>query len=378
MKEKLRDKKWYPHALAACIAVALYVALSHLSSILGGIHTFLGYFKALFLGGVLAYVMNPLASLYHRLLFKKSRGEKLGWPLSIGLTVLTLLLFLGFSLGTLIPQLADSMMTLMSNMDDYLASLQALTERLGVAETLKLEDLIGSSGDVMNKLVDLVKDNVNSILGASAVAGKSLVNWFVALILSVYLLASKTSLKRGTLRLLRALLPPKRMDAVVTFFSRCDKILVQYIVFTLLDALIVGVANATFMAFLGMQYVGLVSLAVAVTNLIPTFGPVIGAVIGGFILLLVKPLHALIFLLFTLVLQFLDGYVIKPKLFGGSLGVSGLLILAAIIVCGNMFGIVGILFAIPLAAILDFVFEEEFLPALERRAKARDDARQNT
>lgn len=370
MKEKLRDKKWFPYTVAACIAVALYVVLTHLSSIVGALQTFLGYFGSIFLGGVLAYIMNPLAMLYQRRLFSKMRNKKLGWSLSIALAVLTLLLFLGFVLGTLIPQLVDSVMTLVNNMDGYLASLQTLTERWGIAETLKLDQIIGSSGNLVNKLVEYLKDNVNSIVDASATAGKSLVNWFVALILSVYLLASKDAVKRGTLRLMRAVFPQKQMDSIVTFFSRCDKILVQYIVFSLLDALIVGVANAVFMACLGMQYVGLVSMVVAVTNLIPTFGPVIGAVIGGFILLLVQPIHALIFIIFTLVLQFLDGYVIKPKLFGNSLGVSGLLILAAVIVCGNMLGIVGILLAIPLAAILDFVFEDEILPALEKRRKA--------
>lgn len=372
MKEKLRDKKWYPYTVTACITVTLYVALTHLRAISGALQTFLGYFGAIFLGCVLAYLMNPLAMLYQRLLFKKVRKEKLGWSLSIGLAMLSLLMFLGFVLGTLIPQLADSVMTLVNNMDGYLDSLQALTERWGIAETLKLDQIIGSSGNLVNRLVAYLKDNVNSIVNASAMAGKGLVNWFVALILSVYLLASKDSLKRGTLRLMRVILPKKQMDGIVTFFARCDKILVQYIVFSLLDALIVGVANAIFMACLGMQYVGLVSMMVAVTNLIPTFGPVIGAVIGGFILLLVKPLHALIFIIFTLVLQFLDGYVIKPKLFGNSLGVSGLLILAAVIVCGNMFGIVGILLAIPLAAILDFVFEEELLPALEKRHRTKD------
>ncbi|MBE7004066.1 MAG: AI-2E family transporter [Ruminococcaceae bacterium] len=370
MKDWLHGKNWYPYTVAACIAVTLYVALTHLSAIGGAVQTFLGYFSAIFLGCVLAYLMNPLAMLYQRLLFRTPRWEKLGWPLSIALTVLTLLLFLGFLLGTLIPQLVDSMMTLVNNMNGYISSLQALTVRLGIADTLKLDQLIGSSAELMNKLTKYLMDNINGILNASAVAGKSLVNWFVALILSVYLLASKASLKRFGTRLLRALLP-KREASVVSFLTRCDKILVQYIVFSLLDAMIVGVANAVFMACLGMQYVGLVSMVVAVTNLIPTFGPVIGSVIGGFILLLVKPLHALIFIIFTLVLQFLDGYVIKPKLFGNSLGVSGLLILTAVIVCGNMFGIIGILLAIPLAAILDFVFEDGVLPALEKRAKGK-------
>ena len=89
-------------------------------------------------------------------------------------------------------------------------------------------------------------------------------------------------------------------------------------------------------------------------------------------LLLVNPMHALAFLIFTVVLQFLDGYVIKPKLFGDSLGVSGLLILVSVVVCGNMFGIVGILLSIPLAAILDFIYRDYLLPALEVR-RARSD-----
>ena len=152
--------------------------------------------------------------------------------------------------------------------------------------------------------------------------------------------------------------------------TRCNNILVRYIVFSLLDGAIVGGANAVFMAICGMQYVGLVSVVCGVTNLIPSFGPVIGAVIGGFILLLVNPWHALLFLGFTAVLQTLDGYVIKPKLFGDSLGVSGLLILISIVLFGNIFGVVGILLAIPLAAIIDFTYEEGILPLLEmRRAK---------
>ena len=234
---------------------------------------------------------------------------------------------------------------------------------------LNLEQLVGASGSAVNQIMKVLKDNIQDVLTVSVSAGKGLVKWAIALIMSIYLLAAKSSLKAGAKRLVQALLPEKRYESTVAFFTRCDKILSRYIVFSLLDALIVGVVNAVFMACLGMQYVGLVSLVVAVTNLIPTFGPIIGCVIGGFILLLVNPVHALVFVIFTLVLQFLDGYVIKPKLFGNSLGVSGLLIMAAVIVCGNMFGIVGMLLAIPLAAILDFIYRDELLPALEKRRK---------
>ena len=123
---------------------------------------------------------------------------------------------------------------------------------------------------------------------------------------------------------------------------------------------------------MGMQYVGMISVVIAVTNLIPTFGPIIGGLIGAFILLLVDPWDALIFIIFTMILQTLDGYVIKPKLFGNSLGVSGLLILIAIIVGGKMFGVVGILLAIPFAAIIDFVYKDYLLSALEKKKDVTD------
>ena len=369
MKEKLKNARWFPHAAALCIAVVLYVVLTHLAPVLGGVKTFLGYFASILIGCVLAYLLNPLAKFYQRRVFRKVRKEPLGWTLSIVLTVLTLLLFLVLLLGTLIPQLIDSITMLVDNMDVYLAGLQRMTDRLGISEMLNLDQLVGASGSVVNQLMKVLKDNIQDILTVSVSAGKGLVKWAIALIMSIYLLAAKSSLKAGAKRLMRALLPEKRYESTVAFFTRCDKILSRYIVFSLLDALIVGAVNAVFMACLGMQYVGLVSLVVAVTNLIPTFGPIIGCVIGGFILLLVNPVHALMFVIFTLVLQFLDGYVIKPKLFGNSLGVSGLLIMAAVIVCGNMFGIVGMLLAIPLAAILDFIYRDELLPALEKRRK---------
>ena len=369
---KMRDRNWYPYTVAACAAVLLYVALTHLTEIGGAVKTFGGYFASLGLGCVLAYLMNPLAMLYQRSVFKSVRRDKLRWPLSVGLALLTVLLVLTLLLGTLIPQLVDSIGTLLGNMDGYLASLQSLAQQWGIAEKLNLDQLLSSTDSMISKVMDYLSDNLKNILSASAAVGKNVMNWVIALILSVYLLASKDSLKAGVSRLLRALMPRRRYDGVVTFFSRCDKILIRYIVYSLLDAAIVGVANAAFMMIFGMQYIGLVSMVVAVTNLIPTFGSVIGAVVGGFVLLLVNPMHALAFLIFTVVLQFLDGYVIKPKLFGDSLGVSGLLILVSVVVCGNMFGIVGILLSIPLAAILDFIYRDYLLPALEVR-RARSD-----
>ena len=236
-----------------------------------------------------------------------------------------------------------------------------------------LEEFMTSSEDLIKTGSQLLSSSLKGVLNTSKDLGKNIVSWGLALVLSFYLLSAKKSLREGTTRLLKALMPDKVFRETMHFLGKCNDILIRYIVFSILDAVIVGGATAVFMAIARMDYIGLIAVVCGVTNLIPSFGPIIGGAIGGFILLLVNPLHALMFLAFTAVLQTLDGYVIKPKLFGDSLGVSGLLILVAIIVFGNVFGVVGILLAIPLAAILDFVYEEAVLPQLERR-RARLDA----
>ena len=118
-----------------------------------------------------------------------------------------------------------------------------------------------------------------------------------------------------------------------------------------------------------MPYNILISVVVGITNLAPTFGPIVGGLIGAFILLLVNPWQALWFILFTLVLQTIDGYILKPKLFGNSFGVSSIWILITIIVGGRMFGVWGILLAIPFAAIADYFYRDVIWKKLEKRAK---------
>ena len=126
------------------------------------------------------------------------------------------------------------------------------------------------------------------------------------------------------------------------------------------------------MSICRMDYAALISVIVGLTNLAPTFGPLAGAVIGVFFLVFVNPWFALWFLIFTAILQTLDGYIIKPKLFGNTLGVSSLWILISIIVLGRMFGIPGILLAIPFAAIIDFVYKDYLLSALEKKKDVTD------
>ncbi len=372
-KRSIRKAVWYPYAAAACIAVALYVLLTRLPGVWAAIDTFIGYFKPLIVGCVIAYIVNPLARLFERTVFRRVKRDGLRRALSNTLTVILVILFFVAAMLLLIPELAASVQTFSSNFSGYAASLSRMLEKWGLSSTqLKLDELINSSESLLNTVTEYVTDNIGSILSTSATAGKALFRLVVAFILAIYLLAEKQKLRVGVRRLLLAMLGEKRWVQASDFLHRCDVICTRYIVYNLIDCFIIGAVNALFMTIAGMQYVGLVSFVVAAANLVPTVGPVVGGAVGAFVLLLVHPMHALIFLIFTVVLQLCDGYILKPRLFGSSLGVSGLWILVGIIVGGAMFGIVGMLVAIPAVAIIDLIYNSYLLPWLEARRQKAD------
>ena len=377
MKRKnLKEKSWYPMTIAACIAVLLYVFLIRFDDVRGAVHHFFGFFTPVIQAIIIAYLVSPLARLYRNTFFKRVKKEKIQNILSVLLAFLSVLFLLTFLLATLIPQLFESIMTFAGNLDGYMDTLNEMLHNLKInTENLHIDEFISSSEALLTTLTKLISDNIEKIIAASANTGRQVIEWGISFLLSIYLLAAKDKLTGGLSRLMQAIFGKDRSERTKVFLSRCNAILNRYIVYNLLDSLIVGVANAIFMAIVGLPYLGLVSFVVAIFNLIPTFGPIIGAVIGGFILLMVKPWYALAFLIFTVILQTIDGYYIKPKMFGDTLGISGLWILIGVIVGGRMFGMIGILLAIPAVAIFDFIYQENLLPWLERRQQKKEAVR---
>ena len=369
--KRWKEKPWFNNAVVACIAVSLYVLLMRLPNVREGLRTFFGFFTPVIWGCVMAYIVNPLSKLFGRSIFRWIKHERRREFVSNFLAFILIILLLVFLLLLLIPQIIESVQLFVANLDGYVASLTGMLEQFGVsASMLNLEEVITSSETLLDSLSAMIKNNLNEILSTSVNAGRGIVQFIIAFLLSMYLLADKHRLKDGAKRLLRALTSEERSGRIRVFFERCHTILNRYIAFNILDSIIIGVANVTFMSIFGMPYIGLVSFVVAVTNLIPTFGPVIGAIVGGFVLVLVNPWYALAFLIFTAVLQLCDSYLIKPRLFGTSLGVSGLWILIGVIVGGRMFGVVGILLAIPGVAIIDMLYQDYLLPWLEARRNA--------
>ena len=363
-------------AVAGCIVVVLYVVLTRFGAVMDGVHRFVGFFYPFLLGCLLAYIINPLSRFYERTLCKRVKKEKTRITLSNVLAIVSVLLVIILLLLISIPQLIVSISAFAKNLPGYITSLENLLISWGVFDKLGIdsESLISYTSSIVEYASGYLFDNLTSILAVTIGAGKGLITFALGFVISIYLLGEKKILKAGIQRLLTLLLGDRSYAGAMTFFCRCDEIMTQYIVFNIIDALVVGVLNAVFMLIARLPYIGLISFVVAFSNLIPTFGPIIGAVIGAFLLVLVNPWYALIFLIFTLVLQTCDSYIIKPRLFGSSLGVSGLWITVGVIIGGRMFGVGGILAAIPVVAILDYIYRDIFMPWLERRRANKDNA----
>lgn len=390
------NQPWAAYTFAACCAVLLFVFLSHINLLGIGLSKLYSFIRPVFIGLIIAYILNPLAKvicsgisrlgrkvqapsgkdtealrIYNLRLQRRARNR---WRISVALTIVLVVVFIVILLVALIPQIVTSVGTLISNVGSYVKTINTLLENLdSMASKANLD--IGSITTFLQGALDqvgtLLTKNSGGIVDTVTGIGSGIFNGVISFIISIYFLLDKTRLLAGCRRLARLLIAEKRYPAIASFWKRCNHIMIRYIASDILDGLFVGCANAVFMIIAGMPYIPLISVVVGVTNLAPTFGPIVGAVIGAFILVLANPWQALWFLIFTLILQTIDGYVVKPKLFGDTLGVPSIWILISIIVFGRMWGVAGILLAIPIAAITDFIYHDYIVQKLESRKKKR-------
>ena len=373
--KNLLNTPWIAYTIATCSAVVLFVVLTHLDAIGGALHGLGTLVSPIVTAAIIAYILNPVAGMFETYVFKEIRSARVRRDLSTLCALLSFFLVISILLVALIPQVMSSFMAFAGNFEIYARSMQGLLRQLENAAAnlnIDISGLTAGSGDLLNAIRSFLPQNVNHIVNTSINVTLGIFEAMVALILSVYFLNSKERMKFGFKFLLQAILSANVYPAVAELLGRCHNILLRYIIFSLLDAAIIGASNGIFMKVFGLPYVALLSVIVAVTNLVPTFGPFVGAVIGAVILVLVNPWYALWFLIFTAVIQTIDGYIIKPRLFGDSLGVPAVWVLVSIIVFGRIFGILGVIISIPLAAILSYMYRSWIMIRLEKRRESNE------
>ena len=374
--EEILEKRWASNCVAIAFGIILYLILSNINSIFSGVSSFIQLMSPLIIGVVLAYLMNPIVNVFETKILQKVSNENSRHNLSVTVTIVLILVIITLFFIKIIPSLFESMTGLISNIDIYKDTIEELLEKINnmkLGVHLDIGMITGNIDKWLDMVFEKIGKNINVILETSKTMGNVLLNWIIGFVLAVYFLIGKKSIQKTVDEFRKSALSDDTYRRHNVFFKRCHEILIQYISCNFMDGLIIGISNAIFMIIMKLPFAPLISVIVGVTNLLPTFGPIIGGVIGAFLLVINKPAYALAFIIFTCILQAIDGYVLKPKLFGGSLGIPAVLTLIAIIMGGKFFGVIGIFLGIPIAAVLTFTYQESFIPWLNERKEINSD-----
>ena len=232
------------------------------------------------------------------------------------------------------------------------------------AFTLDLERLYTA---VLNFLTSYGQTLMDTTIGVTTSIFSAAVNFVLALVFSLYVLAQKETLSRQVTKTMRALLPEKKAAWLMDLAALTNKTFSNFITGQLTEAVILGSLCFVGMVLFKMPYASVVSVLIGFTALIPIFGAFIGIIIGAFLILLISPVKAFWFVIFILVLQQIEGNLIYPRVVGKSVGLPGIWVLAAVTVGGNAFGLVGMLLSVPVCSVLYALLRQLVHGRLEKK-----------
>ncbi len=379
--EKSRDRLKVGSILLA-LAALLAMAVLHFDRVLGALNTLGNTLSPVAGGLVIAYILNVFVHFFEDIAFKpfeksKSRvWKKLRRPVSVTLAYLVVILLVVFIVCFIIPRLVDSMsvltVTIQRNLPIYANQAMAWANDIAQRYDLTfiqefLREFNWSS--LLNVLGDATKfttEILSEVFNMTANVASGLFAMIMGFIFSVYMLSGKEKLIRGVKDSLRAFLP-KRAAAVAARVARLsNRVFFSFIRGQLTECVILGVLCYIGMSILRLDYALLISSVVALGALIPILGAYIGAGVGAFILLLVHPIDALIFVVFLVILQQVEGNLIYPRVVGSSIGLPPIWTIFAVTFWGGVMGIVGIWIGTPLTAVFYRLFREQVYARLPR------------
>lgn len=354
--------EWKTCIRAGVSVILVYLAIHYWTSLTGIIGFAIGAATPLIIGGVVAYVTNILMCFYERLFFPKSTRKgvvKLRRPVCMVLAFASVVVALVFLMRTIIPELFACLRMLVERLPGALSQLFTwMEERFHVSEYLAGSSLFpGTSFDWQNAVtqgLNLVLTGVGGVMGAAISVVTTLfstvVTLLLAIIFAIYLLGSKETLMRQIHRVVRVYAGQQTEQRCFYVLKTVNDSFHHFIVGQCTEALILGSLCIIGMLIFRFPYAVMIGTLVGFTALIPIAGAYIAAAIGAFMIFTVEPMQALWFIVFLIVLQQLEGNLIFPRVVGSSIGLPALWVLAAVTIGGGLFGIIGMLLGVPLAA----------------------------
>lgn len=372
----MKNRNWRPYVYKALIlfgAIALSIVFffllyfnDHIRAWLGKI---VGILKPFIYGGVMAYLLKPVCNVFEEKLVcwltpsgktPSARVRRIGAAVSIGVSVLLGIIIVAALLMMVLPQLATSIAGIVTMLEANIKYLeQWLTQFLG-EQTVIMNYIENISVGITDRLTDWLNTqllpNIQMVIGGvtSSVFGIVTVfkNLFIGLIVAIYLLGSRKQFAMQGRLIVYSVLKKRWADVVIGEVRFADRMFCGFINGKLLDSAIIGLLCFLFMWLFKLPYALLVSVIVGVTNVIPFFGPYIGAVPSVLLILMVSPIQSLVFLAFIIVLQQFDGNILGPRILGNVTGLSSFWVLFAILVFGGLFGFIGMIIGVPVFAVI--------------------------
>lgn len=329
---------------------------SSLNSIISAITPFL-------IGAFIAYLLNPLMKYLDKKLLRglfKIKSAKVSKYSALALSYLFVIGIIYICFSYIIPQFMNSITELVQaipayyeSIYDFLNNLEANYPNIDFNYINNL--LVEAEPNLINTLKSFASNALPLIYTTGVSVIKGLLNMIIAIIVSIYMLSDKETISKNFKRMLYAFIPDNICDTLMRNLSECNKIFSSFIIGKSIDSLIIGIICFVSMSIFRMPYALIISVIVGVTNMIPYFGPFIGAVPGTLILILISPFKALGFLVLILVLQQFDGLYLGPKILGSSTGLKPLWIIIAITIGGNIAGVIGMFFGVPIMAVFAYL-----------------------
>lgn len=371
---------WKSCLMAAVTLFALYIAIQAWPKALAIVSTVLSAALPLFIGAVIAYVLGIPMGWYEKHFFPKSEKKwikTLRRPVCMTLSFLTVAAIVTLIVVLVLPQLTDCLQLLFGEVPK---ALDKAVELIGQLELLP-EDIYAWLDEIdwKNSLVKIGKALLNGVGGLMGTVWQTvssvfsgIVTCLLSVIFAIYLLYGKEELARQGKKIINRYAKPLWRGRILHVLLVLDDSFYKFIVGQCVDALILGVMCLIGMWILRLPYAPMISALIAFTALIPVAGAYIGAGVGAFMILTVSPVQALVFLIFLIVLQQLEGNLVYPRVVGTSIGLPALWVLTAVTVGGGVMGVAGMLIGVPLAAALYRLLREHINAEAEKAEEKKE------
>lgn len=354
------DKKKYIGIGA--VAVVVFLIIYYWTAVSDALALGIAAAMPLLVGVVMAYVINILMCFYERFYFKNSKKvwlNKSRRGTCIVLSLVTVVAILAVVIGIVVPEFVSSIELLVKEVPGVLNKAYLWVIQNEDIKPFLDPEVLNAQIDwqkMIKDIIDVVVTGAGGVMNSALNIASSLFSFaaqaLIGFIFAMYLLLNKEKVLGQFNKLFRVYLKDKVRDKMEYFFAVANETFKSYIVGQCTEAVILGVLCAIGMLIFGFPYAGMTGAVIGVTALIPVAGAYIGAAVGAFMICTVSPLKAVLFIVYIVVLQQLEGNLIYPKVVGSSIGLPGMWVLAAVTIGGGIMGIPGMLFGVPLAATL--------------------------